>query len=822
MRAIEQADAQAALLQSMEMSSDGLIVLDTDCRCLYANPAASVLLGVPYEDLPGESFLSLFPKKERGAVIETLTSAKHGDACGWSSIRRNTEGEEQAIEYDARPMVSSDRSLMSVSMHGITDTRRLVRTSAAVARIARSMTYAGTLETTLDALAQSVVEATGIQACTVFLLDENQRARAASVYGMPQDLIDRLQAIWQSGSGSPLSLQAVREGRTQVIPRVPQRLLTDPGFAPIYDYLRTAPWETIVSVPLLYGGCPLGILSGHYARDAYPRQSEITFLETIADQAAVAVENARLAAEAQEQAALEERRQGEEALRVSERQYRSVFEATTDAMFIVNRDGYIVETNPAACAMYGSTREHLIRRTTRALDPKAIETINSTGFFRARAINEREDGTAFHVEGHATRFTYNSEPHFLIVARDVTEQVLAYELLEQRVAERTRELSTLLDVSHNVTSTLELQPLLELILDLLQQVVPSDGAEILTLEGASLGSLVRRGPTSPDSYEPLDERDRAAILQPIIDQIERGEAVIIGDVRGDSALARTYRRYALGLLESQFSYVRSWVAVPMQLKQRIVGLLVFAHSEPDYYTSRHADLALAFAQQAAIAIENARLYEQAREMAAVEERQRLARELHDSVSQALYSIGLGARTARTMIERDPAQAIPPLDYVLALAQAGMAEMRALIFELRPESLENEGLAVALQKQAEAVSARHEIPVSMTLCGEPDVSLPVKEALYRIAQEALHNTVKHAQATTIALRLSCDDQGIALEIRDDGRGFDQAASFPGHLGLRSMPERAASAGGTVKIESAPGVGTTILARFPIPLRHPAAD
>jgi signal transduction histidine kinase len=111
---------------------------------------------------------------------------------------------------------------------------------------------------------------------------------------------------------------------------------------------------------------------------------------------------------------------------------------------------------------------------------------------------------------------------------------------------------------------------------------------------------------------------------------------------------------------------------------------------------------------------------------------------------------------------------------------------------------------------------------MTLCGEPDVSLPVKEALYRIAQEALHNTVKHAQATTIELRLSCDDQGIALEIRDDGRGFDQAASFPGHLGLRSMPERAASAGGTVKIESAPGVGTIILARFPIPLRHPAAD
>jgi signal transduction histidine kinase len=200
-------------------------------------------------------------------------------------------------------------------------------------------------------------------------------------------------------------------------------------------------------------------------------------------------------------------------------------------------------------------------------------------------------------------------------------------------------------------------------------------------------------------------------------------------------------------------------------------------------------------------------------MAALEERQRLARELHDSVSQALYSIGLGARTARTLIERDPVQAIPPLDYVLSLAQAGIAEMRALIFELRPESIEDEGLAAALQKQADAVSGRHEIPVTATLCGEPDVSLPVKEALYRIAQEALHNTVKHAQATHIDVRLTCNAEEVVLEVRDDGRGFDTATSFPGHLGLRSMPERAARAGGSVTIESAPGTGTAIHARFP---------
>ncbi len=153
----------------------------------------------------------------------------------------------------------------------------------------------------------------------------------------------------------------------------------------------------------------------------------------------------------------------------------------------------------------------------------------------------------------------------------------------------------------------------------------------------------------------------------------------------------------------------------------------------------------AVADQAAVAVENARLFSEARGKAALEERQRLARELHDSVSQALYGIALGARTSRTLLERDPQKAADPLDYVLSLSEAGLAEMRALIFELRPESLESEGLMAALEKQAAALRARHEIPVEADLCEEPEASLDEKEAVYRIAQEALHNVVKHARA-----------------------------------------------------------------------------
>jgi signal transduction histidine kinase len=214
-----------------------------------------------------------------------------------------------------------------------------------------------------------------------------------------------------------------------------------------------------------------------------------------------------------------------------------------------------------------------------------------------------------------------------------------------------------------------------------------------------------------------------------------------------------------------------------------------------------------------VAIENARLYEQAGSLAALEERQRLARELHDSVSQALYGIALGSKTARTLLDRDPTKLAAPLDYILQLAEAGLTEMRALIFELRPESLANEGLVVALNKQAAALSARHGLTVEADLGAEPDVPLETKEALYRVAQEALHNIVKHARARHAEVRLRCDDAACVLEICDDGVGFDSGGSFPGHLGLRSMHERAARLGGTLAIDSAPGAGTRLTARLP---------
>jgi PAS domain S-box-containing protein len=198
----------------------------------------------------------------------------------------------------------------------------------------------------------------------------------------------------------------------------------------------------------------------------------------------------------------------------------------------------------------------------------------------------------------------------------------------------------------------------------------------------------------------------------------------------------------------------------------------------------------------------------------LEERQRLARELHDSVSQALYGISLGAHTALTLFDTDRGKALDALNYIISLTQAGLTEMRALIFELRPESLELEGLVVALTKQTAAMQARQEIQIELDLCEEPDVSLKIKEVLYRIAQEALHNAVKHARSDRVAVRLACEQEWLRLEVRDNGIGFDPQAAYPGHLGLRSMHERTTRLGGRLEISSVPHQGTTVQVFMPL--------
>ena len=519
-----------------------------------------------------------------------------------------------------------------------------------------------------------------------------------------------------------------------------------------------------------------------------------------------------------------EQRTIEQKLHESEARTRAILNAIPDMMFRLDRSGTyldfhdgnnnqfivateaLIGTNIRQAPLPASVIEQTLRAIATTLETGRVQTFESTLNLPVN-LPVNLPGGARHYE---SRIMASGPDEVLAIVRDISKrkraeaevQAISYEL-EQRVAERTRELTTLLTVMQKVNSTLELTPLLRLILDQLQAVVDYSGAAIFTLAGENELKLMLY--TGPIPQAELRYNWPFAQDQVNAEVIRRRQPVIIPDVHADTPLARAYQATS----GPHVQYVRTWMGVPLIAQDQVIGMLGFDYAQPNYYTARHAELALAFASQAAIAIENARLYEQTRALASLEERQKLARELHDSVSQALYGIALGARTARALLDRDPSRVAEPLDYVLSLAEAGLTEMRALIFELRPESLEKEGLVAALSKQAEATRARYQLQVQTHFDCEPALTLEVKQALYRIAQEALHNTVKHAQASQVELRLLCLDRGLRLEIKDNGIGFDPQREFPGHLGLRSMRERVERIGGTFTVESKPGEGTRIV-------------
>jgi len=519
---------------------------------------------------------------------------------------------------------------------------------------------------------------------------------------------------------------------------------------------------------------------------------------------------------------ISERKRAEEALRLASAYNRRLIEASLDPLVTIGPDGKITDVNSATEAITGRSREELIGTEfleyfTEPQKARAgYQQVFRDGLVRDYALEIRRR------DGRVTPVLYNASVYrddagqvvgVFAAARDITERVQAYQLLEQRVQERTRELSTLLAISNQVASTLELSPLLSLILDQLKVMIDYTGLSILLLEGDELIVREYRGPYPRDKALQARFSLQASVGGQAV--ISRREPVIIADLQDDSPLARAYRATTLGESMTFTGDARSWMGVPLIVKDQVIGMLRLSYTEPNCFTPHHAQLVLAIANQAAVAIENARLYERAQQAAALEERQRLARELHDSVSQALYGIALGAHTALAMLDSDRTKLVEALNYVISLVGAAMTEMRALIFELRPESLRVEGLATALGKHAAALSARFGIEVDTELCEEPEVPLASKEALYRIAQEALQNAVKHARPTRLSLQLICEADSLVLQVSDDGIGFDPTASFPGHLGLRSMRERAARVGGTLEIESAPGRGTRLRACVPVP-------
>ena len=217
-----------------------------------------------------------------------------------------------------------------------------------------------------------------------------------------------------------------------------------------------------------------------------------------------------------------------------------------------------------------------------------------------------------------------------------------------------------------------------------------------------------------------------------------------------------------------------------------------------------------FADQAAIVIDQTRLHHQVEQIAVMEERQRLARELHDSVTQALYSVNLYAEAARRALMAGKKEVtLENLKELRQMTREALLDMRLLIFELHPSILEKEGLVAALQSRLASVESRSGLKTEMHVEGQGRLPLTVEEELYRIAQEGLNNAVKHARARSVKIELKFTQAGVCLILSDDGTGFNlEAAGGSGGLGLRGIKERVRKMDGNLVIESSPEAGTRL--------------
>ena len=438
-------------------------------------------------------------------------------------------------------------------------------------------------------------------------------------------------------------------------------------------------------------------------------------------------------------------------------EYQAIFEAATDGLIINDlATGRIVEVNPALCRMHGYRREELIGSLpTKFIHPDDYplftdfaDTVQHGHEFRARRRDVTKDGRVFDVEVRGIQVPFRGSPHMLGVVRDITEEAAAYRLLEERVASRTHELSGLLAVAGRLVSVIDLAGIQRTLSQEASGVLPRSAFSVWRLEGACLVPV-----TAGEGSDgvPLARLPRAGPLLQAGELVRSRGAGTNGELYAELAGAGLVPAGAPGAL-----------VLPLVAAGELVGVLGVIRQGPPRYTPEEVAAAQALASQVAVALGHVALFRRAQAVAAAETRQAIARDLHDSVSQTLFSVTLQVRAAQAELRKaglgEDHPAARALAEVSQLNHGALAEMRALIFELRPGALAEEGLVAAVSKHAAAIAAREGIDVDVT--GPADrlpLSPEAEEQLYRLAQEALNNVVKHARTAAASVAVTSGPQ-----------------------------------------------------------------
>ncbi|HHY89314.1 MAG TPA: GAF domain-containing protein [Chloroflexi bacterium] len=370
-----------------------------------------------------------------------------------------------------------------------------------------------------------------------------------------------------------------------------------------------------------------------------------------------------------------------------------------------------------------------------------------------------------------------------LVTAVVRSMALALEnsRLYASTSRQLQQTKVLQEITQAILQKLDLHEVLQIIAEQATRLTDALGCAIrLVDERGQLYVALESGRSLADRFAPLLPADLMQRREPVLFNLDPDDAVL---------------------------------AVPLVTGEEAAGVLEIYHRRA-YFLPHHATIARGFAGQAAVAIEHAKLYRRVQQAAAADERARLARDLHDSLNQSLYALTLYTRAAQRQLAAGNLEAVNQhLEDLYQSARTGLGEIRLLIYELRPPILEAHGLQGALERRLRTVEERSGLKVTFepSLPGPLDADL--EENLYRLAEEALNNVIKHARASQVTLRLGEDGGVVRLEVIDDGRGFDPEKLAAGGQGLHNMRERAALLDGKLILESRPGGGTRIIVEVP---------
>ncbi len=518
---------------------------------------------------------------------------------------------------------------------------------------------------------------------------------------------------------------------------------------------------------------------------------------------------------------ISEQRQAQRRLQESEERFRRLAEAAPDVIYryrLIPARGFDY-VSAAIAAVTGYTPEdcyadpdallRLVHPDDRWLVERqhaAPEQASSPLMLRWM----RRDGRVIWVEN---RFVPVRDEAGAIVAlegivSDVTDRVQAYQTLERRVEERTRELErrmraleALYRADEEFYGSLELDRVLQALVDVAVEVLEADKATVMVWDEQRERLVVgaARG-FHPETVSQMVHVRGEGVTTIVA---TTGQPIKVEDAPSDPRVAHRI---------TGPEAIQSLMHVPIKIGGEVFGVYGVNYCRRHVFTADEERLLTALAQRAAVAIQNAQLYEQAQHAAAVEERQRLARELHDAVTQTLFSSSLIAEVLPRLWERDPGEARRRLEELRQLTRGALAEMRTLLLELRPAALIEVPLGDLLRQLCDAFTGRSRVPALCTVQGQTRLPPEVQVVLYRVVQEALNNIAKHARAQHAEVLLHCSAETVELTVRDDGCGFDLQGVPANHLGLRIMRERAAAIGARLEVESRPEHGTLVRVRW----------